>query len=494
MTSWPKRPILYEINTRLWLAGLSRQYGREILLGNAPERDWDDLARLGVDAVWLMGVWERSPAGKAIALADAGVRADLRNALPDYSPDDLVGSPYCIHRYIVDATLGGQAGLAIARASLASRGIRLLLDFVPNHVAPDHPWVKDHPEYFIAGDAADIREAPDAYLEAEGRILARGRDPYFPPWPDVLQLNAFHSRVRRAAAETLLHIASHCDGVRCDMAMLVLNDIFEKTWGKRVGIQPLADYWSEVIPAVREVRPDFLFLAEAYWDREWDLQQQGFNFCYDKRLYDRLGGEDVQAVRRHLEAETTYQERLVRFIENHDEPRAAAVFSPGRARAAAVILATLPGAKLFHEGQFAGRRIRLPVFLIRQPDEETDDALQSFYRELLSLMRRPALREGSWGLCLCSGWSDNRTHEHLLAWYWSVAYDRCLIVVNYAVQPAQGRINIPGWDGDSGWWRLTDVLNGDVYEREAEEIGRSGLYVDLPGWGFHVFHMTPVGT
>ena len=218
------------------------------------------------------------------------------------------------------------AGLAAARARLAGRGIGLILDFVPNHVAPDHPWVSDHPEYFIQGSPADLTSDPTSFAEAGGRVFACGRDPYFPAWPDVLQLNAFDAGLRQAAAETLLDIAGHCDGVRCDMAMLVLNSVFERTWGPRAGARPDVDYWAAIIPAVKAQHPDFTFIAEAYWDLEWELQQQGFDFCYDKRLYDRLEKEGAESVWLHLLADMAYQEKLLRFIENHDEPRAAAAF------------------------------------------------------------------------------------------------------------------------------------------------------------------------
>ena len=178
--------------------------------------------------------------------------------------------------------------------------------------------------------------------------------------------------------ETLADIAGQSDGVRCDMAMLLVNHVFERTWGGRAGERPATDYWSEVIAATKHSNPDFLFVAEAYWDLEWELQQQGFDYCYDKRLYDRLEHDTAESVRLHLCADRAYQRRLVRFIENHDEPRASSVFSPEEERAAAVTMATIPGAKLFHEGQFEGRRVRVPVFLARRPAEPVDPDLFGF--------------------------------------------------------------------------------------------------------------------
>ena len=232
-----------------------------------------------------------------------------------------------------------------------------------------------------------------------GTVFALGRDPFFPAWPDVLQLNAFHPGLRQAVIETLSEIAGQCDGVRCDMAMLLLNPIFERTWGTRAGPRPADDYWASVIPAIKERHPGFKFIAEAYWDLEWELQQQGFDHCYDKKLYDRMEHGDAENVRLHLLADRAYQDGMVRFIENHDEPRAAAAFPPGKARAAAVAVLTLPGARLLHEGQLEGRKVRLPVFLGRRPEERRDDNLHSFYVRLLGVVARDAFHDGEWRLC-----------------------------------------------------------------------------------------------
>jgi glycosidase len=488
----PRYPTIYEISTWVWLAELGAQSGQPVDLGSVPAAEWDALAAYGFDAVWLMGVWERSPAGIAIAAQNSGLQADFRRALPDFRPEDNVGSPYCVRRYAVDAHLGGAAGLACARRELAKRGLRLILDFVPNHVAPDHPWVARHPDHFIAGSDDDLRHDPAAFVRTAGRVYACGKDPYFPAWPDVLQLNAFAPALRQAAVATLTDVASQCDGVRCDMAMLFLNDVFARTWGERAGLPPATDYWRDVIPAVRDAHPDFVFIAEAYWGLEWELQQQGFDFCYDKRLYDRLEHGSAEGVRLHLSADLGYQAKLVRFIENHDEPRAAAAFAPAKARATAVVMATLPGARLFHEGQLDGRTVRLPVFLGRRPEESPDQMLRAFYRRLLQGIDHPAFHDGEWRLCACSGWPDNRTCENVLAWCWRAADDRHLIVVNLGDGPAQARVEVP-WDDLAGTtWRLTDALAGTDYNRAGDEMARSGLYVDLPGRGCHFFGLHPV--
>ncbi len=484
-TLWSRRPIIYEINTWVWLNELSHHYKHAIALGNVPMEQWDAIASLSVDALWLMGVWERSPKGIRIANENAGLQADFLHALPDYTPADNVGSAYCVRRYVVDEHLGGPEGLATARQMLAQRGLRLILDFVPNHVAQDHPWVYEHPEYFVQGTREDLAQAPSAFFGASGIVIAKGRDPYFPPWPDVAQLNAFSSGWRQAAGETLNLISEQCDGIRCDMAMLLLNSIFERTWDGRVGGRPPEEYWREVISAVRFQHPNALFLAEAYWDLEWELQQLGFDYCYDKRLYDRLEHDNAESIRLHLTARLDYQDRLVRFIENHDEPRAAARFSPEKERAAAVTMLTVLGAKLLFEGQCEGRRVRPPVFLARRPVEPIDLDLRAFYHTLLAAVKRAGLREGEWRQCERTGWPGNSSYLNLGAWGWNQGQERYIVVVNLSECQSQGRVRMP-WNELAGrTWHLTDVLSGDMFERDGGELQSAGLYVDLPAWKVH---------
>jgi hypothetical protein len=485
MNPWPKHPVIYEINTWVWLNELSRKNNRIVTLSTVPAQEWDLLASHGVDAIWFMGVWERSPAGTAIANRNKGLLEDFRRALSDFRSEDNVGSPYCVRQYVVDEHLGGREGLTVARRELAKRGLKLILDFVPNHVAPDHPWVIKHPEYFVQGNEDDLKRDPASFVGVGGKVFACGKDPFFPAWPDVLQLNGFNSGLRRAVIETVSDIAGQCDGIRCDMAMLLMNNIFDRTWGPRAGTRPSTDYWPELIQAINRKFPVFLFMAEAYWDLEWELQQQGFNFCYDKKLYDRLEHENAENIRLHLCADSAYQNRLVLFIENHDEPRAAATFISQKERAAAVTIATLPGAKLFHEGQFEGRKVRLPVFLCRRPPEMVDADLQSFYYRLLKAVNTPCLREGEWRLCDRSGWPDNQSFLNLVAWCWRSAREKYLVIVNLSSTRSQGKVKVPWEELKNISCRLTDLFTGEIYERKGGEMLDLGVYIDLEAWGFH---------
>jgi hypothetical protein len=379
--------------------------------------------------------------------------------------------------------------------------MRLVLDFVPNHVAPDHPWTVEHPDYVVLGTEDDLAGDPRSFVRAGERVLACGRDPYFPAWSDVVQLDAFSPGLRDAATATLAGILDQCDGVRCDMAMLMLSEVFARTWGDRVGLAPATEYWSDVIGAVRLTHPDAFLVAEAYWDLEWRLQQLGFDYCYDKRLYDRLEHGDAESVRLHLCADLAYQRGLVRFIENHDEPRAASAFPDDRQRAAAVAALTQPGARLVHDGQLEGRRIHLPVFLGRAPDETPDAELEHWYRALLEVVRDPALRAGRWQLCERRGWPGNERWTQLVAWCWegsasdpTAAADvpRWLIVVNLSAETAAGHVTVPpSWGAlRSELLSLVDPVHETAFDRPGDDL-LDGLYVELGPWGSHLFSIRP---
>ncbi len=317
---------------------------------------------------------------------------------------------------------------------------------------------------------------PAGWLAAGGQVLAHGRDPNFPPWGDVVQLNAFAPALRAAAADTLASIAAQCDGIRCDMVMLLTSQVFARTWGGHAGPAPDQEFWPDVLGRLRGKHPDTVLIAEAYWDMEWLLQQQGFDFCYDKRLYDRLAGADAPGVRDQLRAGLSYQSRLLRFLENHDEPRIASLLPTAAQRAAAVTVATLPGATLWHEGQFEGRRVRPPVQLARRPAEPPDARLAGWYRSLLVEVAGRQVRAGGWRLLDAAGWPDNQTCGNLIGWAWDGAPggDRHLVVVNLSGQPAQGRLPL-GWPDLPGRrWELAGLLSAEAYQRDGAELAGPG--------------------
>jgi hypothetical protein len=493
-----RHPLLYQLNTAVTLDELGRARGRQATLDDFPEAMFDALAGANFEWLWLLGVWRTGPMGQRISRTNPSIRKGLGDV-----PDSIItGSPFAVREYSVREEWGGQAALARTRSRLCDRGARLMVDFVVNHVALDHPWVDEHPEYFIHGTEEDLAREPQNWVALTSRgkrtVLAYGRDPYFAGWPDTLQLNYRHQGSRRAMVDQLRRIARMADGARCDMAMLVRPDVFQKTWGERSvpidGSAPInAPFWQDAIQAIKAEYPNFKFIAEVYWDREWELQQEGFDFTYDKRLYDRLRSGSGRAVREHLWATPEFQNRSVRFLENHDEPRAAAVFPLEVHRAAATIAFLVPGMRFFYDGQFEGRRAHPSMHVCRRPAEEPDPAVQDFYRRLLPCLKRTEVHEGVWHLWPCrSAWEGNGTWEDMIVCTWTAGNQRTLVAVNYAPVAGQcyATLDLPGLAGET--FELTDRLSGVRYERQGDGLRTNGLYLDMPPWGHHVFEMVRV--
>jgi glycosidase len=388
-------PLVYEINTRVWLRELSDRNGHTVNLLNLPEDELTLLREGGFDMVWLMGVWKPSRYSAAIAASHHGLRAEFLDHLKDLRPEDIAGSPYAIAAYEVNESLGGTEGLMAFRKRLAGMGIRLMLDFVPNHMALDNRWLPEHPDLFIPISKHEQIQDPRSCFEyARGKYLAHGKDPYFAPWTDTLQINYASQTAHEMMMHNLLHISDLCDAVRCDMAMLILKDIFNTTWGNLSGTMT-EEFWPKAIQAVRKKHPKFIFLAESYWNREWDLQQMGFDFTYDKPFYDYLGSSPVNVakLKGHLLADWNYQKHLCRFIENHDEIRAAERFGPNHAVAALVTIAS-PGMHLVHQGEMMGLKKKVPVQLVRHAKEPSHKALLHMYLKMFSFRADPVFQEG----------------------------------------------------------------------------------------------------
>lgn len=483
---WPKHPIIYEIDTWPWLHELSEINNLPITLNNVPA-DILDKELSFFDAIWFMGVWERSPASKKIALEHPDLQSGYHKALHDFSDRDVVGSPYSVYYYHVDNNIGGIDGLKKIRKRLSERNIKLILDYVPNHVSVDSLWTFEQ-NLFIKGTTEDLMSHPYDYFSISDKIFAYGRDPNFPAWTDTIQINAFSQEARQKTINTLLNIAELCDGVRCDMAMLMTNKIFNRTWGKKAGSLPKREFWEEVIPAVKDKFPNFLFIAEVYWDMEWELQQQGFDFCYDKRLYERLMHESAEKIKDHLRAEWNFQRKLLRFIENHDEQRVITAFGKEKSKAAAILTLTLPGARLIHEGQIRGYKLKLPVQLGRRQIEEDDQEISAFYLKLLKTLPGRKMREGTWLLCKVEP-SGDFSNTNLITFVWQNEENYFLIVVNFSPYLAKGNVRIKNLNYGLTEWSFTDLLTQNVFVYEGEHLDAHGLYIELPAWNGHIFDL-----
>lgn len=489
-------PLLYQINTRCWLRELSDATRHTITLAEVPEAEFAHWRKLGFTHLWLMGVWATGPKCNAMAIAEPNLRRAYDEIIPGWQAEDVGGSPYAIADYHVPRALGGDAGLKEFREKLHAHGMKLILDFVPNHLGLDHAWLREQPDLFVQSSV----ETPGTFAQdtVRGwRWLAHGKDPHFFPWNDTVQLDYRLGTTRRAMRELLLSVAARCDGVRCDMAMLLLNDVFPQTWAHLpvAAEMPTGEFWADAIPAVKSAQPEFLFLAEVYWGLEDRLRGLGFDYTYDKPLYDELFWRNAAGAQHRVLGQLP--EALARgahFLENHDEPRIAAQLSPAEQRAAALVILGLPGMRFLHDGQLTGARVKLPVQLARRGVEPPDEAVAKIYEQLLATLPGTAVGRGQAQiLAPRPAWPGNPTGQTFIIVQWQTtgpAFD--LVVVNLAAHRSQCYVPLAVPELAEHNWVLRDLLGAEVHERWGADLASQGLYLDLPGLGAQLFHGEPL--
>jgi hypothetical protein len=506
-----KHPLLYQINTRVVLYEFAQELGRvNCTLDDIPDSFLEQISNYGFQWVYMLGLWQMGPLGREITLSKTDLKKDYGRGLPDVTEEDVVGSPFAVQAYAVSSDFGGDAALARLRRRLKQKGLKLMADFVPNHVAVDHPWVRTNPEYFVLGDQAELEKESQNWIRLQTKdgeqVFAHGRDPNFDGWADTLQLDYRKAICREAMMTELALIARRCDGVRCDMAMLMLPEIFEKTWGKSTGQKKtvidmikkpsatMPDFWPNAIERSRNENKDFIFMAEVYWDLEYALQQQGFDFTYDKRLYDRLLAGETSPVLGHLFAKPDFMGKCVHFLENHDEARAAPEFGD-KLKAVAIISFLIPGLSFFYEGQLEGRRSKVAIQLRRRPHEAVDYELNGFYLKLFDILKRPEVARGVWKLVQCkqsSKLDKQSTYKQFIAFSWvDVEKDATLLaVINYG--PFHGICNIDMMDRRQrrGEVELIELMDQHFQKQQAAtSISQETTSTDFAfgPWGFGVF-------
>ncbi len=479
-------PCLYQINTRVFLQELSKILGRQATLKDISDDFLDSLKNQGFAWIYFLSVWQTGQFGMDVSRNQASWVEGFRKDLNDLCQDDICGSGFAICKYSLHEDFGLPEDLLHLQERLHKRNMKLMLDLVPNHTACDHPWTKLHPEYYVKGFENDLFAAPQNYIKLANNIFAHGRDPYFDGWPDTVQLNYANADLQNEMLNIIEQISQNCDGLRCDMAMLILPDVFKKTWG--LDMDP---FWPKAVARARNKKPDFVFMAEVYWDLEWELQQQGFSFTYDKKFYDRLKDSDARCVKEHLWAELSYQKKSARFLENHDEPRAAATFSNDKHKAAAVLTFLSPGLRFMHQGQFEGWQKRVSVHVSRKQIEPTDIDLNNFYNTLIDVLKQPVLHDGNWQLNECSAaWSDNWTVDSMVSFKWTSENSELndiLVVVNYSNHQSQCLIKFPLSNKLKNKLEFKDLLGNEVYTRDKQDILTNGLFIDLNPFGYNVF-------
>lgn len=472
---------VYELNVRTWRTERSAELGRPATLDDLDHDFLDRLVEDGFTWLYLLGVWPTGPVSAGTSRQDAHLRYYLNSVLKDFRDEDICGSPYSVQAYRIAPELGGDDALAELRARAQSCGLSLMLDFVPNHIGLDHEWVTTNPEFCIQGDEWLLRQNPDAYIRLNGRIFAHGRDPFFAPWRSTIQLDYSNDKLQEAVIQAASSVAARCDGLRCDVAMLLLPDVFANTWKRQ-----MKPFWRGCLDRVRAEHPGTIFMAEVYWNREYELQQAGFDFTYDKILYDRLLDGDAESIRAHLRATLDYQNHCVRFLENHEEQRAAAKFSdPAHHRAALLITGMVPGMLLLHYGQEDGRRLHSSLHGARRPPEEGSEEHRATYRELMHLLSEPARRDGQWKLL-----EPQSGASPFIACLWSMhLHHNLLVVVNASWHEASGTIDAGPLAGRD--CQIQEFGGGGAIQLDGQALRERGIELTLPAWGAKVFRVMP---
>ncbi|HEX9253466.1 MAG TPA: alpha-amylase family glycosyl hydrolase [Ignavibacteriaceae bacterium] len=490
-------PRLLEINARIWI----KRFGDYCKLGSVPDEQINKWKELGFDMIWLMGVWDNNKSVINEYCFEPELISSYNSALKDWSNEDVIGSPYSIDKYELNPLLGNREDLLSFKKKLNDAGIKLILDFVCNHFSAKSSLIWTNKEIFLPADEFIFKNDPYTFFQSPANnkeYLAHGRDPLFPPWKDTAQINFYSREARNYLTSVLIELTELCDGVRCDMAMLPLNNIFYNTWIgvlKKYGYEkPEKEFWEEAISQVKIKRDDFIFIAETYWDLEWQLQNLGFDFTYDKRLTDRLIDGSIKSIKDHLSAEKDYRDKSVRFLENHDEDRAIVKLGREKSMAAAVITSTIPGVAFYFDGQCDGKRIKLPVQLGREPEEKQDEKIKEFYRNLFRITKSNIFRKGNWKLLESNPVADSDLScENLLSWEWRLDNELRVVVVNYNNSTSRCRLKF-NIQSNSDDIVLTDLVNSVTYKRSVKEIAEKGLFIELKAFNSHIFSFNENGS
>lgn len=445
-------PHLIEINTRVFLNYMREKYSSpDMTLSLIPDDEWLKLKHLGFDIVWLMGVWKTSTISADISRDEEFLREFVKKVGSDMSI--VSSSPYSIVEYKLDSFFGFEWELKALKEKLNSFGLKLYLDFVSNHMAIDSEFSKECVDCFVCGDKEDYERNKELFCEKKigdsVYYIAHGRDPNFPAWKDTIQLNYFNPKTREKMISELIKISDLCDGIRCDMVMLSLNDIHQNVWGwvlnKKGYHKPEEEFWQKAISEVKSVNPQFVFMAEVYWGLEWKLQQLGFDYTYDKVFYDRLKNMGAEEVKGHLRAERLYQKKSVRFVDNHDEEPSIVCFNnKKRALSASVMISTVKGLRFYNDMQLKGISLRVPVQIsVFDYEKYKDIEIEKFYEKLLKIADHPAFHGGEWELLDVSGINEtDKSFRNIIAYKWTQMRTIKIIIINYSNEVSNGKIGV----------------------------------------------------
>ena len=487
-TAWMPSTVLIAKSTYVWLAQLSKQYGRHIRrLDEIPDEELETLARRGLNSLWLIGVWERSRASKTIKLLCGN--------------SDAVASAYSLFDYRIADDLGGEPAYINLRDRAYRKGIRLASDMVPNHMGIDSPWVVEHPEWFISRPQppypAYSFEGPD--LSSDGRVEIKIEDHYFTqtdaavvfrrrdkssgetrfiyhgndgtsfPWNDTAQLDYLNPAVREQVIQTILHVARLFPVIRFDAAMTLAKRHFHRLWfpgpGSSGAIPSRAEYamddaqfnqimpqefWREVVDRVAAEVPGTLLLAEAFWLMEgYFVRTLGMHRVYNSAFMNMLRDEENakyrSVLKNTLEFDPDIMKRYVNFMSNPDERTAIDQFGTGdKCFGVAVMMSTLPGLPMFGHGQVEGFTEKYGMEYQRPRYDETPNhwLVERHEREVAPLLKKRWLFAESNNFLLYDFFEGSGSvNENVYAYSNQNGNERALVIYNNRYGTAHGTID-----------------------------------------------------
>ena len=473
-------PFLYEINTRPWLYELSKKYNKSISeLVDIPLEEFDFLKQNGVDIIWMMGVWQLGQYG-----LDFDRKQNYSKYLPDWTIDDVIGSPYAVYEYTLNPSLGKNEDLIWLKEQINKRGMKLMLDFVPNHSAVDAPQTKDKKEMYIR--APKGVEDEERYTK-EG--LAYGANENHFTWKDVLQWNYWNKDTIEFMKNNIIKILSYADAIRCDVAYQEINDVFGATWPDELKYynytKPENEFWTYAINEAKKINPNVIFLAEAYKDEYNEiLINLGFDYAYNRNILKKLM-VSANEFKSYIKAKQgSFWQDKANFVENHDELRVVYNMNGNykKAKAAGTIGGTIGGMIFMNHGQWVGRKNMLDVHLRRAEEEEDNEEIKKYYEKLNQIIQDKSFR------------SDNFYYVDILNGERKddfIAYIReeeshYLVVVNFSEN--EGCANVPIYNlKENDFIFVYDMLNDVEIKKKYDTVKNYGLNVCLKAWESQIF-------
>ena len=475
-----RHPYFYEVSTRPWLYELSKKYGKNITkLKDIPTEEFDSFAENGVDIVWMMGIWK---------LGEYGIIYDrnftYENYLPDWTVEDIIGSPFAITEYVCNPELGTDDDIFNLRIELNIRGIKLMLDFVPNHSAHDSEKAYSDPFMYIRAPGGITDES-----RFNSRGLAFGSDMGRLPWKDVIQYNYWEYKTIEYMKDNFKKVLTLADAAICNRAYLILNDIFQESWRAELNAynytKPEQEFWTYAIEEVKKINPNSILLAEAYnEDYSKKLIELGFDYAYDKTLIEKIF-TSTSAVKEYMKSkDSTFLDTSCHFAENHDELRIA--FKTGgdynKAMAVGTLAATFGGMIFINHGQWEGKKNKLDIHLRRATYESDNLIVKNYYRKLSKVLLEPAFRSSNFYFV------DNMTgqkKDDFIAYIKEEGDNHFIVIVNFSSTQGCAYVPIHNIKGYR-YCLVHEALSDQEYIKTVKDA-QSGMLICLDAWESQIF-------